>query len=175
MPRKSGRRRPQWSRYLRGQIDFRMPTGALAAGAVAAQTNGDTLLETARVSSVVATYSMGNFTPLADRGPAHFGIAHSDYTGPEIQNWITAAASWDQGDLVAKEVADRLIRRIGTFDNPDAVTDTSVFNDGRPVKTRLNWQLRTGQAVRFWMFNSGEVDFIQSDLHVQGHANIWFT
>ncbi len=98
------------------------------------------------------------------------GLAHSDYTDAEIEEYIETTDSWDQGNLVqGKEVRKRLIRRIGIFGS------SGVLNDGKPIHTRLNWLLRTGQTISLWAYNRGASALATTDPQVvaEGHANLW--
>ncbi len=169
-----GRRRRNFDGYFKGQLNFKMPFGALAGRTVISQANSDLVNEQTRISSIKCIYTLGNFSNATDRGPMYFGVAHSDYTSAEIEEWIEAAASWDQGDLLAqREVGKRLIRRIGTFPSGDDVNAHMVFNDGRPMTTKLNWQVVTNQGLKFWAYNAGSAALANGDLNVEGHANCW--
>ncbi len=173
---KSGRKR-KFRNYLRGEVDEQFALGTLAANTVITDVVDDTLREKAWLSSVVLTWALDNFTPATTDGPIMVGVAHSDYSTAEIEEWIENAASWHQGDMVAQEIGKRRIRKVGMFRSDAAVTATGayVLNDGKPIKTKCGWQLITAQTLRFWAYNTGESALATTDpnVHLQGHANLW--
>ncbi len=86
----------------------------------------------------------------AANGPLTVGYAHSDFSVTEIKEAIEAVAAISLGDQVAQEKANRKVRIIGTF--PGAATDESL-NDGRKIKTRLNWAIPIGKAINIFAYN----------------------
>lgn len=165
-------------RYMRGQIDEDIGLATLAGKTAVATVFGSTVTETTRISSVEITATLSGFTEGVDNtGPVMCGIAHSDYTTAEIEAWIEATASWSEGDLVAQEVSNRRIRRLGIFPSAVVALGSAPLNDGRPIKEKLNWRLSTGQSLRSWAYNMGTVAFATTDpnMHFQGHANLWKT
>ncbi len=169
--------RRSMGKYTKGRINFLLDLGTLAAQTLVSADNAQTVDEITLVSSIVATYSIDQWTTGAGIGPVTVGVAHSDYTDAEIEAVIENTGAWRRSDLVAQEIANRKVRIIGTFETPVAGTATSsrVLNDGKPIKTKLNWTLRTGQTLAFWAFNDGENPFATTDpdLRIQGHANLW--
>ncbi len=103
-----------------------------------------------RITSVRATWSLDNFTP--GEGPISFGYCHGDYSLAEVEEWLEQAQPLGPNSLIEREVAKRLIRRVGTFSGVGA---SEVFNDGRPVKTKLNWLIADGQTIRHWVYSHG--------------------
>ncbi len=101
-----------------------------------------------RALSVRGTWAMRAVT--AGEGPIMVGVAHADYTVTEIKECIEAEAAMSRGDKIAREQADRLVRRIGTFANES--TD-EVLNDGKPITTRLNWVIADGSQINLWAYN----------------------
>ncbi len=168
-------KRRKFRRYLKGRIDFELAIGALAGNTTISGAETNVLDETAWLSSVKATYAMNDFALLAGRGPMWVGLAHSDYTTAEIEEWIEEGASWTTGDKIAtREINRRLIRQIGVFANSGVASNVDALNDGRPIRTKCGWSLSTGQTVRFWAYNSGSVTLSSGALlHVNGHANLW--
>ncbi len=169
------RGRSSMSGYIRGNIDLNYNLGSLAAADVLTQAVQDVVSERTRVTSIVCSYGLSNYTPTADAGPLIQGVSHSDYTDAEIEEWIELATGWDVGDRVSREVSSRLIRRIGTFQSPPTAGDFTELNDGRPIKTRLNWPLETGQNLKFWTYNTGGQALATTtpDVSVAGHANLF--
>ncbi len=174
MAKGKGRRR-DFSKFLSGSIDENLSLTTLAsqtATSVATQT----VVDTTRVSSVKCTYTLSDWTPIANAGPIMFGIAHSDYSNAEIEEWIEATGGWDQGNLVqTREVRSRLIRQIGVMETPEAATGSSRVNDGRMLKTKLNWLLSEGDGLKFWAYNTGNAAAATTvpNFIVFGHANLW--
>ncbi len=172
---KKPRRRRRMGKYLRGSVDDEVGFAALAAKDVAEAAFDEVVNERTLVSSVVASYTLSNFTPIASAGPIVVGLSHSDYSSAEIEEWIETTGSWNETDLVQQEVASRKIRRIGVFETPDAATDSVALNDGRPMKTKLNWILNQGQTLNLWVYNSGAAAVATTTpvVHANGHANLW--
>ncbi len=162
--------------YMKGNVDEILVISTLAAKTLVSAIFDDTVSERTRISSLIASYGVSLVTQGAGIGPLVVGIAHSDYTDAEIEEWIETTASWDVGDrLATKEIAKRLIRRIGQFETPSTATRTETLNNGVPIKTKLNWTLNTGQTLRVWVYNQGTQPFATTspEVSVQGHANLW--
>ncbi len=162
-------------KYLRGSVDEQQALGTLAGQTLIGQDFDETVNERTLVSSIVATWSLSNFTAIEDCGPIAFGVAHGDYTDAEIEEVIENAGSWNEGALIEQEKSKRKIRRIGMFDTPPTATQTFVVNDGKPVKTKLNWILNQGETLRMWSYNTGQAACATTgpDVRVQGHVNLW--
>ncbi len=175
MPGKS-RRRKMSKRYLRGNVEEELALAALPAGDVTSAPFDHAVVEQAFISSVVASWSMTSLTIGADIGPFTVGLAHSDYTPAEIEEFLENSGAWDLSDKIAQEKAKRLIRIVGTFPGPPGGgLGTAVLNDGKPIKTKLNWRLITGKTLQVWVRNGGSqpVATTVPDIKVDGHANIW--
>ncbi len=172
---KKGRRRRAMGRYLRGGVDENLGIAALAAKDLVAVNFDETVNERTLVSSIVATYSIAELTAGANIGPIMVGIAHSDYSDAEIQEVIDQTQSWNEGDKVGQEVAKRLVRRIGQFAQPGDSLAPVVLNDGKAIKTKLNWILLQGQTLKLWAYNlgTGAVATTTPIITVQGHCNLW--
>ncbi len=137
-------------------------------GNIGAATSG-----TLRVISVNFSYIWSTISATIDGG-MQFGLAHSDYTAAEIEECLEVNASMDLGDKVAQEQANRLVRQVGTIGGTGtAVVGTEAsFNDGKPMKTRLNWLLSPGDQIVAWIRNgSGTIWTTGSSLSIQG--DIW--
>ncbi len=172
MGKNSGRGRGKARRrYLKGNINVQLTIGTLADNTSVSTPVGDTVNERTLISSVVANYGLRDQTPT--EGPLVVGIAHSDYTTAEIEEYLENSGSWNEGDLVNQEIAKRKIRQIGEF--PGNATE-EILNDGRPVKTKCNWILTQGQTIDVWVFNkSGGALTGGAELMFTGHANLWPT
>ncbi len=103
------------------------------------------------------------------------GLSHSDYSVAEVEGYLEDTGGWDQGNLIqSREIARRWVKQVGIFPTPADLLSAVVLNDGKPIKTRLNWQLRTGQTVDLWAYNQGTIGFVTAvDIDCRGHANLW--
>ncbi len=171
MGKHKGRKR---GRYLRGRIDEGLSLGTLASKTLVSDTWDGSVTERTLVSSIVSTWMIDNLA--SGQGPLLFGVAHSDYSDAEIEAVIENAGSWDEGNKVDQEIAKRLVRTIGTMisDLPSSPGDTTV-NDGKPIKTKLNWILTEGDTLKMWVYNMSTVALSTAVpiLQAEGHANLW--
>ncbi len=129
-------------------------------------------------SSILARWSISEWTPATGVGPVLVGIAHSDYSDAEIEAWIEQTTGWTEGDLVAAEVRRRKVRKVGIFGSPAGAgiaAEAAVLKDGEAIRTKLGWQLTTSQTLRVWGYNLGTQAFATTSpqIQVQGHANLW--
>ncbi len=164
------------ARYVRGRVNETLALSTLAATTLISDIFDDLPTTDMFISSLVGTWSMQNMTAGADDGPIMVGLAHSDYSDAEIEATIETIDSWDTGNLVSQEIRKRLVRIVGIFGNiVPAPTVPMVLNDGRPIKTKLNWNINTGQGLRLWAYNLGASALATTDpqLFLQGHANLW--
>lgn len=163
-------------KYIRGRVDEVLGIGTLAAKTLITQVFDETVDEETLVSSIVASYSVIGATPGTDVGPLQVGIAHSDYTSAEIEEYIENTGSWSRGNLVqSKEIGNRLIRSIGVFAGAGSPLGVVQLNDGVPIKTKLNWNLVTGQTLELWGYNLGTSAFATTSpqVHADGYVNMW--
>ncbi len=151
-----GRRRKFNLRRVR--IASASAAGALAAGDVVSNQVTDATSNTVRFMSVNASYAWSDLGGGADDA-CTFGLAHSDYTAAEVEECLEAGASMDIGNKVAREQANRLVRQIGTITGSSGGVGSSgfSFNEGNPVKTRLNWLMSIGDRLHVWIRNSSGV------------------
>ncbi len=167
----------KFRKYLRGSVDEELAIATLAAKTVIGVDFDETVNERTLVSSIIGRYALSNVTPIALNGPLLVGVAHGDYTDAEIEEWIENTGSWNEGDKIGQEIAKRKIRRVGLFQtSPTSVpADTAVLNDGKPIKTKLNWILNQGESLKLWAYNTGSVAFATTApvVDLQGHANLW--
>ncbi len=173
---RKGRARRKFRRYLKGRIDFELALGTLGGNTLTLGKETNTLTESAWLSSIKATWALIDFSPGTQDGPLWVGVAHSDYTSTEIEEFIEESGSWDVGNVVAKrEVNRRLIRQVGVFANlSGSAAAADALNDGRPITTKCGWMLNTGQTVTLWVYNSGSGTLTTGAfIHVNGHANLW--
>ncbi len=179
MARRGYGRGRKFRKYLRGNVDEKMDIGTLAARTLVAQVFGETVQERTYISSLVAAWALDDVTVAADDGPLMVGVAHSDYSAAEIEEFIETTGSWNEADLVqAREVAKRFIRVVGIFRSaPGGLLGSATLNEGRPIKTKLGWILTTGQSLDLWAYNLGASAYATTtpSLVCQGHANLWPT
>ncbi len=146
--------------------------GAVAALDVVAGAIHPAPVNPLRAVSLKASYTWSGVAAASDDG-MEFGIAHSDYSAAEIEECLEASAAIDQGDKIAQERSNRLVRTIGMMSGSGPATDGQrSFNDGRPVKVKLNWLIGIGDNLVAWARNgSGVVWVTGSELLVQG--DLW--
>ncbi len=168
------KRRGRFQKYLRGAIDLNLALTTLGAQVLVSDPVGDTVNEKTWLSSVRGTWTLSEFTQASGRGPFKVGVAHSDYTDAEIEQWIENLGSWDEGDLVNQEIARRKIRMVGQFTGL-ALPDQEVLADGRPITTKCGWMLLQGQTVKVWAYNDGSAAVATTvpRMRMIGHANLW--
>ncbi len=169
--------RRKFRRYIKGIVDETLPLTALAARDVVTQTFDDSVNERTWISSVRGSWSLDGLTHAENIGPIMVGIAHSDYTDAEIEEFIENTGSWDEGDLVSQEVGKRKIRIVGIFQTPPGAqaVDVMVLNDGKPITTKCGWILNQGQTLDLWAYNLGSAAVATTvpNVHLEGHANLW--
>ncbi len=103
-------------------------------------------VSTYRAVTVKGSWTMSGLT--VGEGPIIVGYAHSDYTVAEIKQSIEASGSINPGSKIENEQSNRLVRIVGTFNQAN-----SSLNDGRPIKTCLNWLISIGDAVNLFAYN----------------------
>ncbi len=155
---KKGRRTRRKFSLRRVRVAASVAIGALATLDVNTGLLTSAAADKLRFISLNASYAWSDFGALAD-DTLEFGVAHSDYSAAEVEESLEAAGSIDLGDKVAQERANRLVRRIGIITSTSAGTLAGRnFNDGVPVKTRLNWLMSAGDTLNIWFRNgSGTV------------------
>lgn len=128
------------------------------------------------MSSIVVAATLDTYTPLAGVGPIMVGVAHSDYSAAEIEEWIENTGSWSEGNLVqSKEVGRRQIKMLGIFRERTSALETMTLWNGVVKKIKLGWILTTGQTLDLWAYNLGGVAVATTtpSFHLEGHANLF--
>ncbi len=119
-----------------------------------------------RIMSAEATWAIENHT--TGEGPLVVGYSFGDYTVAEIKEYIESGSSISIGDKIQQERANRLIRVVGVFSGQDAAES---LNDGRPIKTRLNWFVPIGTNFNIFAYNDSiTVLTTGTVLKVNGHG-----
>ncbi len=157
MANKRPYRRRQSRRFnlRRVRVTASVGAGALASLDVTAGAVGSAVADKVRFISVKFAYALSGAQVEDDS--YEFGLAHSDYTAAEIEECLESQTAIDLGDKVAQERANRLVRVIGTFGSVRSAAGGSMFNDGRPVKTKLNWLMAAGDNLQLWIRNGSAV------------------
>ncbi len=174
---KRGRgRRRSMGRYLKGIVDEKLQLTTLASRTLVAVAFDETVNERTYVSSLVVSCALDSMTEGASIGPIQVGVAHSDYSAAEIEEWIENTGSWNEGDLVqSREVAKRLIRSFGIFPSSGESLGTSALWEGKQRRVKLGWILNQGQTLDLWAYNLGTQAIATTvpNVNLQGHANLW--
>lgn len=155
--------------FYQGNVEEQLPLSTLAANDLIAVNFDESTNHSALLTSLKATFSISGFT--AGEGPIIVGIAMGDYTDAEIEAFVElTAGSWGVVDLVQREIANRLIRRIGAFDSQKT---GDVLNLGRPIKTRLNWRIPEGETLKLWAYNQNAAPLTTGAIvRCDGHVNL---
>ncbi len=121
-----------------------------------------------RAMSHKAVWSLRDFT--AGEGPITVGYAHGDYSVTEIKEAIEIANSINLGDLVAsREQSQRLVRVVGVF---QGTGEAESLNDGKPIKTRLNWAMPIGKALSVFAYNESGAA-LTTGAEIQATGDLW--
>ncbi len=139
----------------RVRISSNMVIGALASQDVV---DGDFTVISSnsyRLISLNCAWSIVDLAAFIDDGQ-EFGVAHSDYSAAEIEECLEAQTSIDPSNKIENEQANRLVRTIGMMPGDPGTDAGMTFNDGRPVKTKLNWKMGIGDKVRMWVRNGSQ-------------------
>ncbi len=147
MAKGRGRRRGGRN-WLKGTVLEGLALGTLATSTLVSA-DMSTVNERTYAASAWLQWSLRGLT--AGEGPIRVGLAHSDYSDAEIEEFLEATDSWNEGNLVAREVSSRKIREVGVFSGES--TDETL-NDGKPLKTTLRWILLQGQTITVWAYNA---------------------
>ncbi len=95
--------------WLRPRLSQEIVLSTLAADTLISESGGGTAVTNrVKVTSIDVTIGMHNHTP--GEGPLIVGVAHSDYTDAEIEEWVEALNAWNEEDKIAMEQSRRLCR-----------------------------------------------------------------
>ncbi len=156
--------------YRKLAVDDVMALGGLAAKTAITIDLANVLSEERRITSAELTWTLKDLA--AGEGPVVVGLCHSDYSSAEVEAWIENSGSWTEADMPSREISTRWIRQVGVF-GEGAGGESLVLNDGRPIKTKLNWKLPTGQTLGVWAYNPNAAEAITTGTEVfaTGHLN----
>ncbi len=160
-------------RLRRVAITPAVAIGALATLDVVKQAGTSAAASTLRFISIDMTWAITDLAATVDDA-FQFGVAHSDYTAAEIEECLEATASMDIGNKVEQERANRLVRSIGMISpSGGVILDSGItFNDGKPMKTRLNWLMSIGDTLDVWVRN-GSTNVYTAGTILTGQGNLW--
>ncbi len=148
----------RWRRFnlRKVRIAAKVDLGTLAVADVISGAFSGVASDTYRVISIDTAW---NWTDIADVNDDYlqFGVAHSDYSAAEIEEALEGTGGIDLGDKIGQERANRLVREIGVFGSLDQISGSARFNNGRPMKTKLNWKISIGDTLVLWARNASGV------------------
>ncbi len=167
MAKKTGRARKFNLRKVR--ISSEVAVGALATLDVATLAITNAVKNQMRLMSLNCSYTWVDIQQITDDG-LEFGVAHGAYTSAQVEECLEAFGAIDKGDKLVQEKSNRLVRSIGTFAAiTTAVGGGVAFNDGRKIKTKLNWLMIEGDTLNLWVRNlSGVIYVTGSTLNASG-------
>ena len=119
-----------------------------------------------RLISTMMTFALRSLT--VGEGPITVGFAHSDYTVAEIKECLESQAAISAGSKIEREQSDRLVRIVGVF----LSEANQNLNDGKPIKTRLNWLINIGDFVNVFVFNE-DSGALQTGALMTAQGVIW--
>ncbi len=175
-PKRKGKRSFPRRKYLRGNVDENLLLGTLATKTLISDRWDESPEDRVLLSSVVLSWTLDQLTN--PQGPILFGVAHSDYTDAEVEAVIENAGSWAEGSKIEQEISKRLVRIIGTMVSTGESQSGPVdiqFNEGRKLKTKLNWVINQADGLRMWAYNLSATPLATTDpvLRANGYANLW--
>ncbi len=159
---RSGPRRRYSLRRVR--VTPELALGTLTTDTVITAVATGLATDTYRLISAKLSWTLTNLT--AGEGPITVGLVHSDYDVAEIKECLEAFGI-DQGDKIAQEQMDRLVRVVGTFTGAN-----STLNDGRPIRTKLNWKIAIGKEVLIFAY-SEDTATLTTGATVNAAGNYW--
>jgi len=140
------RRRRSNRNFVALPFSVSLDTTTLANDAVVSVPLQANFTEDFRCVSIHALWASAAGT--AAEGPLVAGYAHSDYTVTEIaenQNVVLLGPA----SKSESERAGRLVRRVVQF----LGIGGEILNDGKTVKTKLNWMISDAKAITMWVQN----------------------
>ncbi len=142
----------------RVRINSGLAIGALASADVISGAVTNQAQDKLRFVSLHASFGITDLGAAVDDAFA-FGVAHSDYDAAEIEECLEAGGSIDLGNKLAQEQANRLVREIGQINGSQGgpAVGGIPWNDGEPVKIKLNWLMSAGDALHLWVRNNSGV------------------
>ncbi len=148
-------------------MDTQLDLGTLAADAVI-KANVVGFVDAAHLISAKLNWSAHDVP--TSTGQVTVGLCHDDYTIAEIAEYLVASPT-TKDDKIARERSrrGRWIKRAGKF--PFAATE-EVLNDGRPIKTKLNFDVQQSGDLAVWAFNSSDTP-LTGNGHINCDGPLW--
>ncbi len=132
------------------EVDKTLALGTLASGQSSeVNLTSDTASENFITTRVELAWAIRDLTP--GEGPLQVGVAKSDYTTTEIDAFLENASGFTRGNLIQQEISRRQVRAIGVFPGELA---HEVLNDGKEIKTRLNWRILEDSTLAAFIYNN---------------------
>ncbi len=158
-------------------VDEEVALTTLGAKSLIKQDFDDSPQEEVFVTSLVGSWALRDLTAATNVGPIMVGVAHSDYSAAEIEEFIENANSWKIGNQISQEQAKRKIRIVGIMRNTVDAQDSMTLQNGRMIKTKINWTLISGATIALWGYNLGSAAVATTvpDLFLNGHVNMFRT
>ncbi len=136
------RRRLTSANFRKVQTNFAGGLGTLASLVATTISLSNGMTTEVRVSRLKGTLIWNDVTA---GDVIHVGVAHSDYSSAEIEEWIESTGGVDFGNLIDGEISRRLIRNIGGMLGGE---------EGRlRFNIKLNWRLDDGDSLNIWVYN----------------------
>jgi len=155
-------------------VESGLAVGALTTGDVTIGALTQSSLNKYRVTSVDLTYAISDLAALIDDN-FQFGIAYGDYTSAEVEECLESASSIDIGNKIEREQANRLVRHIGSISGNQVTVGAGLtFNDGRSMRTKLNWLIGIGDVLNLWVRNGSGVTYTGGSI-LKAQGVMWVT
>ncbi len=168
MAKRKPRKRSFRGTYRKVPVYPTQDLGTLASKDVISTVMINASTDTYRLMSTDGVWSCSGLT--LGEGPVAVGIARGDYTAAEIEECLEAAGAVDLGDLLAQEKANRFVRQIAVVSAAEPLA-----NDGKAIKTKLNWPVAEGDQPQIWAYNISAGALSTGGAHkFAGHCNIVF-
>ncbi len=108
------------------------------------------LVEPLYVMSMDITWGLRGGT--AGEGPIRCGANHGDYNVAEILEALNAGQqiTGRNVDMIEKEQARRLVRKVMSF---DGLTTNEDWNDGNVKRVKLGWTIGVGKTLNLFEVN----------------------
>ncbi len=116
--------------------------------------------------SVDGIWSIKELTDLD--GPIVVGYAHSDYTVTEIKEFLEINAGFNFSDMLTRERQARKIRVAAVLQPSGGAETDWVANDGRPIRTKLNWGCPSGSTLNMFAYNRGAALTTGAEVQLSG-------
>ncbi len=133
------------------------PLGALASvtASIARLLSAD-LEQNYFVNSVDCTWSIKDFTVAVGDGPILVGFCHNDYSVTEVKEALEVSLL-GPANKIEQERQRRLVRIVGIMHptQESAGLEIDVMNDGKPIRTKLNWMIEEGKSLDLFTYNMG--------------------